>query len=477
MLLKQLLSNVETSDIFGNKDISINNLKCNSKDIERGDLFFCFSGWNNNGEDYVIEAVNRGAVCVVSEKALDIKVTNVVVKDCRLAMSLISANFYGNPANKMKMVAVVGTNGKTTTSYLIQHILNSCSIKTGIIGTLGYEYNSIKKETGFTTPDPIELQKILKEMYLAGIKVVVMEVSAHAIYLKKVGGITYDVAVFTNLSQDHLDFFKTMEKYKNVKKSFFGNNIKYAVVNIDDDLGKEIANEFENVITYGIFNPSDVFVLDIKNTENGSKFIMNLFDSVYNVKTRLAGTFNIYNIMAASTCTAVLGARTNLIIDAIEEKKCVEGRLELVADHNGGKVIVDYAHTPDGLLNVLKTLKEICKNRLIVIFGCGGNRDIGKRKIMGEIACKYADYSIITSDNPRYEEPVSIIHEIEKGFSDNNYIIIENRKDAIVYGLEHLNKGDILLIAGKGAEKYQEILGIKHDFSDKKAVKDYINGL
>lgn len=465
--------------IEGNGETEIKDLIADSNSVGEGSLFICINGESRDGHEYAGQAVKYGAAAVLCERKLDISVPQAIVKDARSAMCRVASNFYGNPEKRLRLIAVTGTNGKTTTTHFITSVLMNAGIKCGLIGTLGAFYCGKFIEPSLTTPDPLVLYKIFADMESAGVEAVVMEVSAHAAYLRKLCGLKFEAAVFTNLSHDHLDFFGSMEKYKKAKLDFFRNNeCKYIIANGDDETGRELAASAckSRVITYGTENPADVFAIDIEENEGETEFILNLFDRVYRVKLALIGKFNVYNALAAATTCALLGVSTDKTAEGLEQLKGVEGRLEKVYS---GKfsVYVDYAHTPDGLENALKALRPICKKRLICVFGCGGNRDEKKRRIMGKISGKYADFTVITSDNPRYEEPMDIIWEIEKGVLEEskNYVIAESREEALEYALKAAKFGDVILAAGKGAERYQEVFGIKRPYNDKDTVKELIS--
>ena len=477
MKLSELIKDLNYAEVLGSTDIEIKDITADSSAVVKGGLFFCISGGSYDGHDFIKQVEEYGGVAAVVEKRLYTRVTQIVVKDARRAMSEIAAAFYGHADKKMKLLGVVGTNGKTTTTHLIASILVNYGVKCGLIGTLGVFYGSKFIEPTLTTPDPIELHKILADMANSGVEAVVMEVSAHAVYLKKVYGLDFEVGIFTNLTQDHLDFFKDMESYKRAKISFFENNFcKYAVINSDDETGREIARNSKNkVITYGIDSPADVFAIDVDEKKAETTFVLNLFDCIYDVKLNLIGRYNVYNALAAATACALYGIPTEKVTEGIENLKGVSGRLECVYDGDFS-VYVDYAHTPDGLYQSLSALKAQTENRLICVFGCGGNRDTGKRPIMGAISGELADFTVLTSDNPRYEEPMEILWQIEKGLIEktDRYVIVQERAEAIKYALESAEKGDIVLLAGKGSEKYQEVFGIKHPFCDKDYVDEFL---
>ena len=463
-----------------NLNEEISNLTTSSKEVEKGSVFFAVKGEKADGNDYILEAINKGAILVITQN--DCCLDNVItVNDVRKEISKLSYKFYEPNKKRVKVIGVVGTNGKTSTTYLIKNILSKVGKKVGIIGTLGIFYNKHKIEPSLTTPDAIYLNKTFMDMANENIEYVVMELSAHAISQKRAYSTVFDVLVFTNCTHDHLDYFKTFDEYKKTKLSVFNNlSARLAVVNADDDSGKEIilSNKL-SVISYGLNNPSDVFAVQVKLSSTKTTFVVNAFDDIDFVTTKLLGEFNVYNALSAITVCLALGVNLKTAVNAICDTEQISGRLEYVENYNGADIYVDYAHTPDGLKNLLTSLRQICKNKLYLIFGCGGNRDKEKRSLMGKIAGEYADFSIITSDNPRFEEPYSIIKEIETGIRDktSKYITIQNRYVAIGYGLTHLSQGDVLVIAGKGAENYQDVMGIKLHFNDKETVRDIISKL
>ena len=478
MKLVDLIKNLEEKEVIGDiENIEISDLVINADLVTKGSLFICLEGNNYDGHDFISIAERYGAKAVVTSKRKDTFLPQIITKNTRKAMSILAKEFYGNPDEKLKIIGVFGTNGKTTVTHMITSILANSNVKCGLIGTLGIFYNDKVISPNLTTPDPILLFKTFREMLDDGVDTVVMEVSAHAIYYDKVFGVNFQLLVFTNFSQDHLDFFKDMENYRNAKlKLIKEGRFKGLVCNIDDYLGKEISFEYPKALTYGINSPSDVFAIEVNNKSDGVSFIINLFDTVYNVKLALIGEFNVYNALASATACALFGIKTDKVIEGLESLNGVDGRVENVYQGEYS-VFVDYAHTPDGLEKVLKTLKNITSGKLVCLFGCGGNRDKEKRALMGRISAENSDFTLITSDNPRFEEPLSIMHDIEKGVLEisKSYIMIEDRYQAVKYALERLNKGDVLLIAGKGAETYQDVYGIKKTYNDKDTVKEIIN--
>lgn len=477
MKLGELIRDIEYSSVIGNAEIEVCGLCTDSQSVKEGDLFFCYRGKENDSHEFAYEAVERGAVALVCEQTLELPVTQVIVKDARSAIATLARTFYGYADKKLKIVAVTGTNGKTTTTYMLESIFKKANLSAGVIGTLGIGYADKFISPELTTPDPVFLHRVLKDMYDCGVKYVFMEVSAHALYFDKIKGLNFEAGVFTNCTQDHLDFFGNMTDYANCKKLLFKKGrCKYAVVNADDKLGQSIMAESENCISFGLKNPSDVFCVDIEEKINGTNFVINLFDELYEINLNIPALHNVYNAMAASVCAKILGINTETIAKGLSDLKRVSGRLERVAKYNGADVFVDFAHTPDGLEKSLQALRKLCTGKLYCVFGCGGNRDKSKRPIMGEIAGKNSDFCVITSDNPRFEDPYDIITQIEQGIkkTGKSYVTVTDRETATEYAIKLLNKGDILLIAGKGGEYYQEIMGIKHSYNDNEVIKKII---
>ena len=467
------------ADIEWEREIS--SLSVDSRTCGKGSLFICLRGTVTDSHLYASEAIKNGAVAVLTERKLAVEVPQILVQDTRWALSCVAALFYGDPSKKLKVIAITGTNGKTTVSYMLSSILQAAGKKVGVIGTLGVRYGRTEMSSTLTTPDPIELNKKLAEMLLYGTEYVVMEVSAHALYYKKTDCIDFTACIFTNLTQDHLDFFETMERYKNAKRRLFlGEVCKIAVLNGDDGTGRSFGKERDGAgiktVFYGLNTPSDAFAIITDEGLKGSSFMLNLNDQLCRVRLNLTGRHNVYNALAAATCARELGIEIFDIANGLELLKEVKGRLQAVGQYQGAEIYVDFAHTPDGLQKSLTALRQYCKGRLICLFGCGGNRDKSKRAVMGETAAKTADFSILTSDNPRYEDPLDIISEIERGYRrfSVRYVVVPDRKRAIDYALDYLKKDDVLLIAGKGGEEYQEIMGIKYPFNDQDIIEKLI---
>lgn len=476
MKLGELLRDLRYEKITGGADTEITGLSAVADAAAAGDLFFCYKGTNTDGHAYAAKAVKNGAVAVICERELDIKIPQIIVEDGRGAMATVARTFYGYADRKLKLVAVTGTNGKTTTTYMLKSIFDKNNSKTGIIGTLGISYGDIFISPELTTPDPLFLHSVFADMAKRGVEYVFMEVSAHALWFDKIKGLHFEAGVFTNCTQDHLDFFKDMQTYAECKcKLFEKGRCSRAVLNSDDPLGAELTETLGGV-SYGLENPADTFAVNITEKIDGTSFVINLSDEIYEINLKLPALHNVYNALAAATCARLLGVNIDVIAKGLEALERVSGRLERVAAYNGGEVFVDFAHTPDGLEKSLSALKKLCKGNLYCLFGCGGNRDALKRPLMGEVAAKYADFIIITSDNPRYEDPYEIISQIEEGVkkSGKRYVTVTDREVATEYALNLVNADDVLLVAGKGGENYQEIMGIKHSYNDNTVIKKLI---
>lgn len=465
MKLCLLIKNLKCR-VFGSVLVEVSGLYHNDKDVKEGGLFFCINGEKFKGEEFARTAVKNGAVAIVTTKEIQNLngVTQILVKDVRSAMSKLACEFFGNPAKKLKIIGVTGTNGKTTTTHMISNMLELCGKSCGLIGTNGVKFAGLYYDTGMTTPDPIELQEIFSKMVRCKVEYVCMEVSAHAIFLNKLDGFVFDVMVFTNLTEDHLDFFGNMENYfKTKKKIFFGGHTKLALINIDDDFGKKINDSIKTTkYTYAITSDADFKSEKISLNNFKQEFY---FDNKKYV-TKFIGKFNIYNLTAAIAVMKILQIKINNLQKLLDGLELVAGRFNTI-EKNGRLFIVDYAHTPDGLENVLRLANELKKDKkLICIFGCGGNRETQKRSKMGEISSFYSDLTIISSDNPRFEDRLKIAKDIEKGVLNNNYKIILDRREAIKFASLISNIGDIILVAGKGAENYIDEKGVKTPYSD-----------
>ncbi len=477
MKLGELIQNIQYKQFTGDFDTQINGLSTDSQKIKQGELFICYKGEKFDSHDFEQEAENAGAAAIVCERKLDCKLPQVIVDDGRGAVAQLARAFYGFADKKLKLVAVTGTNGKTTTTYMLESIFKAAGKKTGVIGTLGISYADKFVAPELTTPDPIFLHSILSDMAENGVEYVFMEVSAHALYFDKIAGLSFEVGIFTNCTQDHLDFFGNMHDYAECKKLLFKKGrCKFAVINSDDKLGQKLIDKTDGAISFGLKNPADVFAVDISEKLDGTSFVLNLFDELYEINVNMPALHNVYNAMGAAACAKILGIKTADIAKGLASLKKVSGRLERVAHFNGAEIFVDFAHTPDGLEKSLQSLRKLCRGKLYCLFGCGGNRDTAKRPIMGEVAAKYSDFCIITSDNPRFEDPYDIITQIEAGIkpTGKEYVTVTERETATEYAIKLLSEGDILLVAGKGGEYYQEIMGIKHSYNDNLVIRKII---
>ncbi len=458
-------------------DAEVRSLCTDSRVAGEGDLFFCFYGTKFDSHLYAEEAELRGAAALMAEHDTGASIPQLIVPDGREGMARAAAAFYGHPERKLKLVGITGTNGKTTTSYMLYEILRAAGRPAGVIGTLGARYRETKVPPALTTPDPVALFSLLADMANAGVEVVVMEVSAHALALKKTAPILFDVAVFTNFTQDHLDFFGDMEAYAAAKRKLFSpSSCREGVVNSDDPFSQTLTEV--PVTSYGLDCPADAFAIIESEEVGGSRVLLNIEDSLAEAEIPMAGRFNLYNALAAATAARKLGVDMEAIARGLSAVQ-VEGRLERAGSYRGAQVFIDFAHTPDGLKKALTALRPFAEGRLLLLFGCGGNRDREKRPIMGKVAAEYADLTVLTSDNPRYEDPAEIISEIEGGLKEGGakYVAIEERERATEYAVKLLKKGDILLIAGKGGEHEQEIMGIKYSYNDKAVVKSLLEKL
>ena len=463
-------------------DIEISGIAYDSREIKPGYAFVCIKGFETDGHKFVGKAVENGAVLIVAEEETQCDVPVCYVSNTRETLADMACAFYSNPSEKFHLVGITGTNGKTTVTYLVKSILEQAGHSVGIIGTnqniIGDKV-LLTKSTTPTTPNSLELQNIFCEMADSGADYVVMEVSSHALELSRVRGCKFDVGTFTNLTRDHLDFHHTMKNYMLAKAKLFDLSAKGAI-NIDDEYGKKIyeMHSDKDIITYAINNPdADVTAKDIKFTPRGVNFNAVYKGEEYAMFLCIPGTFSVYNALSA-ICTCIkLGIDMQSIANGLKAAVGVLGRVEVVPTDTDYTVIIDYAHTPDGLENIILAMKSFAKGRVITLFGCGGDRDNTKRPIMGEIAGRLSDFSIITSDNPRCEEPVKIIEMIEEGMkkTDGEYIVIPDRREAIAYALDNAKADDVVILAGKGQETYQIIGKEKFDFDERVEVFKHLN--
>lgn len=484
MRLHKLLNFLGSFMDFKGENPEITSIENDNRNVKQGSLFICIKGYTVDGHDFAKSAVEKGAVAVLAERELNLNVPVIVVKDTIRSMAILADAFYEQPSHKLHIIGITGTNGKTTTSHLVEKIFADAGQKTGLIGTMYTKIADTKYDVKNTTPESLTLQKTFKQMVDEKVETTVMEVSSHALVHGRVHGTDYDVAVFTNLSQDHLDYHKTMEEYKKAKGLLFsqlGNSFnhqkpKYAVLNADDSTSKEYERSTAAIpFTYGIDNPADLQAKNIHMSASGTSFDLISPLGVHKVDIQLIGKFSIYNVLASIGAAFVSGLSLESIVASIESVKGVSGRFEPVDGGQKFSVIVDYAHTPDSLENVLMTVRQFAEKRIFVVVGCGGDRDRTKRPLMAKIACDYATNPIFTSDNPRSEDPERILEDMEEGVKGKSYVKISDREEAIKFAVEQAKAGDVILIAGKGHETYQQIGNKIFDFDDReialKAIK------
>ena len=484
MKLSEVLKGIEEIEVRGDLEIDVPSIAYDSRKVENGGMFVAIVGFKMDGHNYIESAIQSGAkIIAMQEGAYDAGmipegITVVFSKDTRKFLPMVACNFYGNPTRELKVVGVTGTKGKTTTTYMIKSILEHAGKKVGLIGTIANYVGDKCYESERTSPESLDLQRMFREMVNNKCDVAVMEVSSHSLALDRVWGIDFDIGVFTNLTQDHLDFHKTFDNYLAAKAKLF-TMCKEGFVNCDDMYAKKLMDMATcPITTYGIDNNPFVSARDIIITNSYSDFKMPFNKVIQRIKVDIPGRFTVYNALAAICVSIRLGAGVEDVLAGLENVK-VPGRSEVVPTTRNFTVIVDYAHTPDSLENILKASKVYTKGKIICVFGCGGDRDTAKRPMMGEIAGKLAGYTVITSDNPRSEKTEEIIRQIEEGMKKTNgkYKVIVDRKKAIEHALRKAEKGDLILIAGKGHETYQEINGEKHHFDDREVVRELVTKL
>ena len=495
MKLSELLKSTSVQKVIGSVDPEITGLHHDSRTVGPGGLFFALKGVSADGHVFIPSAAANGAVAVIVEENVSLPSGIVAVKvaDSRLAMAEIAAAFFGDPTAAAPLIGITGTNGKTTTTYLIEGILAAAGLPAAVLGTISYRFGDTRIEASHTTPESTDLQNALRKLAYAGAKSFVMEVSSHALEQKRVYGCHFDVAIFTNLTRDHLDYHGSMEQYLDAKKRLFSELLqpdatkprRRAAVNMDDPYGSAMRDCAAcPVITFGTDPANDLHGVDIRLSVKGISGGIRTPKGEFSFSSRLLGRFNLSNILAACSAGVALDLPLSAIKEGIEGHLPVPGRLERVENSRGVTCLVDYAHTGDALENVLSTLKEIAAGRIITVFGCGGDRDIGKRPIMGRIAASMSDFSIVTSDNPRTEDPQMILEQIKdgitplrireyrlselsEGFGEKGFIVCEDRREAIQLAIRLSGPGDIVLLAGKGHEDYQIIGRTKHHFDDR----------
>jgi UDP-N-acetylmuramoyl-L-alanyl-D-glutamate--2,6-diaminopimelate ligase len=488
MELSKLVNHIKAIQVAGEVERKdINSICYDSRKVKKGSLFVAIKGFSVDGHLFIHDAINKGADAVILEDTNAVpeeifiheKVAKILVKDSRKALAEASHTFYKEPSEKIRLIGITGTNGKTTTTFFIKSILETAGEKTGLIGTITNFIGKREIKSSLTTPESNDLNELLYEMYNEGCRHVVMEVSSHSLVLNRVYGLSFSYAVFTNITSDHLDFHHTIENYISAKKILFNslNSTSFAIYNSDDEHGTEMISDTKaNLISYGTSTNSEFRLKDISYDLTGTNFTVEHKGIRYPVSTSLIGKFNAYNACAAFAAGFVSGINEENLIEGIKNTKQVPGRFEVIRRENK-KVIIDYSHTADSLEKALEAIKDIAKSSAPVytVFGCGGNRDKSKRPVMGRVATELSDFAIVTSDNPRFEDPFEIIKNIEAGIKKKNYKVIENREEAIAYAIKNSEENAVILIAGKGHENYQEINGVRTHFSDKEAAEKFLN--
>lgn len=489
MKLNEMLVGLEGLKVKGDLELEIKGIESNSKEIKKGYLFVAIKGFDTDGHQYIGNAIEKGAFAVMVEEGCDLKslaipegITIIMAKSTREALAICSSNFYGNPSRKFKLIGVTGTKGKTTTTFMIKEILEKAGKKVGLIGTIATYVNGKKvKDSDRTTPESLELQREFAQMVEDGVEAVVMEVSSQSLKLHRVDGCEFDIVLFTNFSEDHISpkEHPDMEDYFHSKLKLF-EMCKTGIVNTDDLYGAKIPRLFPDnpITTYGIDNFANVLAKDITITNSYVDFKVKITDRNERVKTGIPGRFSVYNSLAAICVAQKFGISPETVKEALAEVR-VPGRSELVNNKREIPIMIDYAHSPESLQNILQAVKSYTRGKVISVFGCGGDRDSGKRPIMGEISGKIADFTFITSDNPRTEEPEKIVSQIEEGMkkTKGKYKVVVDRTQAINEAIQMATKRDIIVLAGKGHEPYQEINGVKHPYDERIIVNEIIDNL
>lgn len=487
MNLKNILNGIEGLKAKGELNLEVTGIESNSKNVKEGYMFVAIKGFSVDGHKYIDSAIENGAKVIVVEEGFDIKAINItsidtliVTQNTRLFLAIASSNFYSKPSSKFKLIGITGTKGKTTTTFMIKEILEKAGKKVGLVGTIATYINGKKiADSDRTTPESLELQRIFAQMVENCVEYVVMEVSSQSLKLHRVDGCEFDLVAFTNFSEDHISEKEhpDMQDYLESKLKLF-NMCKTGFVNIDDLQGNKIPEMFSenDIIGYGIDNYGNFLAKDITITNSYVDFKLKISERNERVKVDIPGRFTVYNALAAICICKKLGIESNVMKSALEKIK-VPGRSEMVENKLEIPIMIDYAHSPESLQNILQAVSSYTRGRVISVFGCGGDRDSRKRPIMGEISGKVADYTIITSDNPRTENPEAIVNEIEEGIkkTKGKYEVIVDRTEAIEKAIKMANKNDIIVLAGKGHEPYQEINGVKYPFDERVIVKDIIN--
>ena len=478
--LKSLFNNIEAELPVKAADLIIREIQYDSRKVKSGDLFVAVRGYKTDGHIYLQDVEAKGAAAVVvEEKSGELEIPQIIVHNCRETLPLLAYNYYELDNLSLKIIGITGTNGKTTASYLLRSIMDAAQLPAGVVGTIAYTYGDTQKSAPNTTPESLDLYRMLSEMEKNGLKSCVMEVSSHALSLNRVDGLKFDAALFTNLGRDHMDFYKNVEDYFKAKAKLFF-QIKEdgaAVINYDDPYGQRLMEMTAGrIVTYGLNKEAQVTVLEKSMDIRGTKLLVRTPENSFEVRSKLIGEFNIYNILSAIATAYAMDIPKEAIIAGIGALDKVPGRMQSFEIKPGVLAIIDYAHAPEALKNALITVREITEKRLIVVFGAGGDRDRGKRPIMGQIAEDLADIAIVTSDNPRTEDPQAIINDVLSGMKQpEKRKVIVDRRLAIAEAVKMAQRGDVLLVAGKGHESYQEIKGVRRDFDEEKIIREALN--
>lgn len=478
MRLTDIISDLENVEITGDTSAEVKGIAYDSRDVAEGFIFVCIKGYKTDGHNYISEAVKRGALVLIVGESVEVPkgITIIKTSDTRDALAKVSSAYFGYPSRSMKLIGVTGTNGKTTTTYLIKSILDKKGFKTALLGTISNIIGDRVVDAKRTTPESYDLQQMFCDMRDEGTDYCIMEVSSHSLELKRVAGCNFNVGIFTNLTRDHLDFHVTFENYFNAKMKLFDQS-RIAAINMDDEYGREILSRVKiPVITYSEKANGDVRAINVEITSKNSKFTLMYKDDKVQISLPLPGRFNVYNALAAASACIKEGLSLKDIKAGLESVSGIPGRSEVIDSGRGFTIIIDYAHTPDGLENILNTVREYVKGRIITVFGCGGDRDKTKRPIMGEVAGRLSDICIVTSDNPRSEDPVSIIDDIIPGIKKTgiNYKVMPDRRDAIHAAMSTAMANDLVVIAGKGHETYQILKDKTIHFDEREIVKELL---
>jgi UDP-N-acetylmuramoyl-L-alanyl-D-glutamate--2,6-diaminopimelate ligase len=487
MELTELLNSLHVIQVTGEvqrRDVA--DIVYDSRKVQKNSVFVAIRGYKTDGHRFLQEAINKGAVAVVVEDDSAIpdelishsQIAKILVKDCRIALAELSKGFYKDPSSNLKLIGITGTNGKTTTTFILKNILQSTGYKTGLVGTIANYVGDVKIDSKLTTPESNDLNRFFYDMIEAGCSHSIMEVSSHSLVLNRVFGLNFSAAIFSNITSDHLDFHQSFDEYLNAKKILFDGlgEDSFAVINADDKNFEAIVkNTKARIVTYGVSDNTDYQIKNINYNLNGTDFSITHKSVDYKIHTSLIGTFNAYNAASAFAAAHCLGVEANKIVEGINSTSQVPGRFEVLGTGKK-KAIVDYSHTADSLEKALQAVREIVKEKsqIITVFGCGGDRDKTKRPVMGKVASDLSDKVFVTSDNPRTEDPYEIIKDIIKGISKDNYEVEENREEAIKNAIQRSDDNVVILIAGKGHENYQEINGVRNHFSDQEIALKYL---